>query len=58
MPTSTVNVRTTQYANRTAEQALKIANKERKKMKKAPLSKSRAIEVAIENVAISKLVEA
>lgn len=55
---NTVNVRTTVYADCVADQILARANKERAIKKKGPLSKSKAIEVALENVSIKKLVEA
>lgn len=58
MSENTINVRTTRYAILLADQALARANNQRAKIRKAPLSKSKAIEIALENVTIKKLIDA
>ncbi len=49
---NTVNIRTTKKAGELADEKLKVINKLRKKEKNLPLSKSKLIEVAINNVTI------
>jgi len=49
---NTVNIRTSKKAGELADEKLKAVNKLRKKDKNIPLSKSKLIEVAINNVTI------
>ncbi len=49
---NTVNIRTSKKAGEVADEKLKVINKLRKKEKNLPISKSKLIEVAINNVTI------
>jgi len=49
---NTVNVRTTTQARAFAQNLLLRINKERKKVKKEPLSQSQVIALAIENLTV------
>lgn len=51
---NTVNIRTTTQARAFAQNMLARINKERKKLKKEPLSQSQVIAIAIENLTVDQ----
>jgi hypothetical protein len=55
---NTINFRTTKYAGLVADNLLARVNLKREELGKAPLSKSKLFEVAIENVTVTQGVKA